>query len=87
MGIPKSTVWPQQTPEYFQDIMGNFVFLDFDDVNMVYFDDIVVFGETYEQFVENLIKTLDRLIEVGMVCRPSKCKFGSTSVEYCGFDS
>jgi hypothetical protein len=65
--------------------MGNFVFPDFDDVNMVYFDDIVVFGETYEQFVENLIKTLDRLIEVGMVCRPSKCKFGSTSVEYCGF--
>ena len=65
--------------------MGNYVFTDFDDVNMVYFDDIVVFGETFEEFVENLIKTLDRLIEVGMVCRPGKCKFGTTSVEYCGF--
>jgi hypothetical protein len=76
---------PQQAPGYFQDIMGNFVFPDFDDVNMVYFDDIVVFGETYEEFVDNLTKTLDRLIEVGMVCRPGKCKFGTTSVEYCGF--
>ena len=76
---------PQQAPGYFQDVMGNDVFRDFDDVNMVYFDDIVVFGETFEIFVENLTKTLDRLIEVGMVCRPAKCKFGTKSVEYCGF--
>jgi len=65
--------------------MGNFVFPDFEDKNMVYFDDIVVFGETFDEFVNNLIATLDRLIEVGMVCRPAKCKFGTRSVEYCGF--
>jgi len=34
---------PQQAPGYFQDIMGNYVFVNFDDKNIVYFDDIVVF--------------------------------------------
>ncbi len=76
---------PQQAPGYFQDIMGNFVFVDFDDISMVNFDDIVVFGETWEEFLVNLKKTLVRLREVGMVCRPGKCSFGTTSVEYCGF--
>ncbi len=83
--MSKSTVWPSTSPWLFPGYNGNFVFPDFDDVNMVYFDDIVVFGETYEEFVDNLTKTLDRLIEVGMVCKPGKCKFGTTSLEYSGF--
>jgi hypothetical protein len=76
---------PQQAPGYFQDVMGNYVFPDFDDKNLVYFDDIVVFGDTFEEYLHNLEVTLDRLIEVGMVLRPNKCSFGSESVEYCGF--
>ncbi len=65
--------------------MGNYVFPDFDDKNLVYFDDIVVFGDTFEEYLHNLEVTLNRLIEVGMVLRPNKCSFASESVEYCGF--
>ena len=44
---------PQQAPGYFQDIMGNFVFVDFEDKNIVYFDDIVVFGVDFEDYLNN----------------------------------
>jgi hypothetical protein len=76
---------PQQAPGYFQDIMGNFVFVDFEDKNIVYFDDIVVFGVDFEDYLNNLEATLVRLIECGLVLRPGKCTFATKSVEYCGF--
>ncbi len=72
---------PQQAPGYFQDVIGNYVFPDFDDKNLVYFDDKVVFGDTFKEYLHNLEVTLDRLIEVGMVLRPSKSSFVSESVE------
>jgi hypothetical protein len=34
--------------------MGKFVFPDFDDKNIVYFDDIVVFGVTFVEYMNNL---------------------------------
>ena len=63
--------------------MVNHVLLnEHNEVCIVYFDDIVVFGVTWNEFIQNLTRVYDRLRDVGMV----KCFIGYNTVEFCGFD-
>jgi len=50
----------------------------------VYMDDIIIIGNTMEQYIENLEAVLAKLAEHGLTVNPDKCKLGVKSVEYVG---
>jgi len=49
---------------------------------MVYLDDIVIFGCTQREVLERLKSVLDRLREVGLKVKPSKCELFKTSIKF-----
>ena len=50
----------------------------------VYIDDIIIYGTTEEEFLDNLRAVLERLNERGITVNPAKCKFGVETVAYVG---
>jgi len=50
----------------------------------LYLHDLIIFGETEEEFAENVEKILKRLRAHNITCNPEKCRFGHDSVEYLG---
>ncbi|GKT34677.1 Retrovirus-related Pol polyprotein from transposon 17.6, partial [Aduncisulcus paluster] len=72
-------------PAHFQRVMNrNFSDLLFNSC-WIYLDDIIVFGRSEEEFVENLKKVLNRLIELRLSLNRKKCRIGCDEVEYLGF--
>ena len=51
---------------------------------LAYIDDIIVFSETVEQHFDRLTCVLQRIIKAKLKCRPDKCVFLQTSVEFLG---
>ena len=51
---------------------------------VLYLDDIVVFGKTWEQHFDNLAQVLERLAEAGLKLRPKKCNFLQKEVKFLG---
>ena len=47
---------------------------------LVYLDDVVVFGETFEQHQQRLAVVLDCFARSNLVLNPKKCCFGMTEV-------
>ena len=52
---------------------------------VVYLDDILVIGETFEKHMDNLKKVLERLQEADLHLKMKKCHFVQTSAEYLGY--
>ena len=52
---------------------------------LVYLDDILVIGETFEEHLGNLQKVFSRLKEANLRLHPKKCYFASPSVDYLGY--
>ena len=52
---------------------------------MVYIDDILVIGETFQDHVENLQKVFARLHATGLSLKPQKCSFVKREVTYLGY--
>ena len=52
---------------------------------LVYLDDILVIGETFEEHLNNLQKVFSRLKEANLRLHPKKCYFASPSVDYLGY--
>jgi hypothetical protein len=50
----------------------------------VQLDDIIVHGKTHEEFLFRLRQVFDRMDRFHIKREPNKCKFGLSSVEYCG---
>ena len=50
----------------------------------VYIDDILVFSRTLEDHVNHLKRVIERLTEVGLKLKPTKCFFFRQEVEYLG---
>ena len=51
---------------------------------MVYLDDILVMGRTFEEHLENLQKVFSRLRKAKLTLKPRKCLFVRNEVEYLG---
>jgi hypothetical protein len=51
---------------------------------LLYMDDIIVPGATFEENLQRLKHTLDRLLSAGLKLKPSKCVFFQTSVKFLG---
>ena len=51
---------------------------------LVYLDDIIVLGRSFEEHLANLQAVFDRLREAGLKLKPSKCAFLQSEVQYLG---
>jgi len=72
-------------PPYFQQCIARIVLRDLlYKICELYIDDIIVFGETEEEFLENLRKIYERFREYGVAIKPSKVKLGLSKIEYVG---
>ena len=55
-----------------------------DTVCVPYLDDIIIFGTTVEEHIENTRKVLRRLREHGVKWKPRKCKLFKREVTFLG---
>ena len=51
---------------------------------LVYIDDIVIFGKTFQETLDNFKEVLERIASYGLKLKPKKCKLFRTEVEYLG---
>ena len=51
---------------------------------LVYLDDIIVVGKTFEEHLRNLAQVFDQLHCAGLKLKPQKCAFGCQQVEFLG---
>ena len=51
---------------------------------LVYMDDVIVLGKTFEEHLDNLRSVFHRLREAGLKLKPCKCAFFRQSVKYLG---
>jgi len=54
------------------------------DICLCYLDDIVIFARTPQELLERLRTVLDRLREVGLKVKPSKCELFKTEIKFLG---
>ena len=72
-------------PSYFQHQMSTQVLGDLMyDICEVYLDDIIVFADNEEDFLNNLDKIFNRLKQYNITVNPEKVRLGMTEVEYVG---
>jgi hypothetical protein len=72
-------------PSWFQQHMANTVLTDLVySICEVYLDDIIIYGSSEEEYLDNLKKVLSRLNQHKITINPEKCKLGLDEVEYVG---
>lgn len=72
-------------PSYFQQQMQQSILTDLlYTCCEIYIDDIIIYGSTWEEFLNNLHRVLERLQQFNVTLNPNKAKIGVTSVEYVG---
>ncbi|GBP09542.1 Transposon Tf2-6 polyprotein [Eumeta japonica] len=54
--------------------------------DIVYVDDVVVYGEIFEEFCNALRDVLNRFREANLMVKSSKCSFGYESVIVLGYE-
>jgi hypothetical protein len=72
-------------PSYFQQQMAQTVLCGLlYQILEIYLDDIIVYGNTEDEYIENLRQVFNRLVKFGVTLNPNKCRFGLEEVEYVG---
>ena len=72
-------------PSWFQQQMSTKVFAGLlYNICEVYLDDIIVFGKTEDEFINNLTTIFERLRKFNITINPEKCRIGLSEVEYIG---
>ena len=51
---------------------------------LIFLDNILIFSETFEEYISRLEAVFSRLEEHGLKIKPSKCEFFKSSVRYLG---
>ena len=54
------------------------------EICLIYLDDIITFGRTFEEAVENLEKVFNRLLGAGLKLKPKKCDLFAKTVSFLG---
>lgn len=75
----------KNAPRYFQAVMSNILRPILGKGAQVFIDDIIVFGENWDEFLKNLRTTLALLLRARVRLKHSKCCFGLQEVQYLGF--
>lgn len=52
---------------------------------LIYLDDIIVYGTSFEDHLEHLENVLTKLGEAGLKLKPTKCHFAQQQVQYLGY--
>ena len=71
-------------PATFQRFMNELLAGLLPEKSVVYIDDILVFGATWDEFISNLKEVLHRIATHGVVLNFKKCSFGYTKVQFLG---
>ena len=74
----------KSSPIIFQQIMTE-LFHD-DPSCKVYMDDVLVASKSEEEALKDINRLLKRFIDHGFLLNPAKCIFGSTKLEYLGYE-
>ena len=53
---------------------------------LCYLDDVIVFGNTFDEHLSNLGLVLDKFREAGLKLKPSKCDFFKRQIHFLGFN-
>ena len=73
-----------QAQYFFQFDMDQY-FRDINDTTNLITDDVMVHGETEEQYmIGNLLQVLNKCREIGLKLNPEKCMFGKPQVKFYG---
>lgn len=63
-----------------QDILGSLIWTEC----LVYLDDVLVFGRTFDEHQERLHRVVHRLFDAGLLLKAKKCMFGARSTTFLG---
>lgn len=72
------------TPSTFQETMNSIFKLFFWQFVLVFFDDILVYSQSWDAHLAHLGSVFDILRQNSLVVKRSKCHFGQTSIAYLG---
>ncbi len=72
------------SPGIFQGTMADIFHDLIDEKCIVYLDDIIVYGKTYEEAIHNTEEVMNLLKKFNLKLKTSKCKFFETQVEILG---
>ncbi len=75
----------RNAPAIFQRVMMEILDGLVGNICEIYIDDVIIFGNTEEEFVERVRMVFQRFRERGVIIKPSKCVLGATSIEYLGY--
>ena len=56
-----------------------------DVICIAYLDDLLIYSDTFEQHQKDVVKVLEKLREIGVSLKPTKCEFHKEETEYLGF--
>jgi hypothetical protein len=54
------------------------------EICLIFLDDVIVVGKTFEDMIDNLSKVFDRIVEAVLKIKPKKCALFSRRVLYLG---
>jgi len=72
-------------PTTFQRLMEAVLFGLAQEKCIVYLDDILVMGKTFEEHLDNLFQVFSRLRQAGLRLKPRKCHLARRRVFYLGY--
>ena len=72
-------------PAHFQQqmaspVLGSLLY----DICEIYLDDVIIYGETEEEFTKNVELVLNKFREYNITINPTKCTFGASEIQYTG---
>ena len=71
-------------PGAFQNLMELIMAVLPYEVSLVYLDDIIIFGRSFEEHLDRLDLVLGRLKEAGLKIKGSKCRFFQEKIHFLG---
>ncbi|SPO23375.1 uncharacterized protein UTRI_02053 [Ustilago trichophora] len=74
----------KNAPSVFQTLVNRVLRPYLDKFVIVYLDDILIYSNTLDEHREHVSRILEILEQHRLFAKPSKCIFGTTSIEFCG---